>query len=413
MHMNENPNSRRYVGIGTAGSGLRRRPHVAALMVLCVMALAACQAHRQTPVSAAQLSKKTAGSDAVTIRGGGVDLEGYLFRPKGEVNLAPAVVVLHGWGGSAGGVSWLARHLSRRGYVALALTMRGFGNSGGRDDCGLRQPEDTVAALNWLKMRPGVDPGRMGIVGLSQGGQVALLAAALSDSPRAVAAFFPATDVALWGRTTNHPDIPGYVRRTCRDGEGRSPLKRANGVHGTVLLIHGDEDRRVPTAQSCLMAAALHDAGKPVRLHLVPGAVHRFSEADWDAALPVLYRFLDRNLKHDAGAPDRFRKVAIDWQNFQGKFADVARFEGERGQFSVRMPGTSNVCSGTLDSEDAKSWSITCPKSRVAFGPIAPDGGEELGGVGQDLEGNRVSVVVGPEVARPPLGLDEVPACGT
>ena len=55
--------------------------------------------------------------------------------------------------------------------------MRGFGGSGGEDDCGLEQPDDVVAVVDDLRARhPSV--ARVGLLGISQGGQVALLAAA-------------------------------------------------------------------------------------------------------------------------------------------------------------------------------------------------------------------------------------------
>ena len=87
-----------------------------------------------------------------------------------------------------------ARVLAEQGYVALALTMRGFRGSDGEDDCGARQADDTVEALPLVgtATRRGRQPARSS--GFGQGGQVALLAAARTTLLRAVVAYFPVTD---------------------------------------------------------------------------------------------------------------------------------------------------------------------------------------------------------------------------
>lgn len=90
------------------------------------------------------------GRHEVILQGAGVTLGGILFRPPITDRAVPAVTVLHGWGerGVPGAprVEATARRLSQEGYVALALSMRGWPNSGGRDDCGLEQPDDVEAA---------------------------------------------------------------------------------------------------------------------------------------------------------------------------------------------------------------------------------------------------------------------------
>ena len=55
-----------------------------------------------------------------------------------------------------------------------------------------------IAAIDWLRRLPSVDPGRIGLIGASMGGQVALLAAARRPAIRCVAALFPPTDLPGW-----------------------------------------------------------------------------------------------------------------------------------------------------------------------------------------------------------------------
>ena len=213
------------------------------------------------------------------------------------------MIVLHGWqtAGTNGAalVEGRARRYADDGYIALALSMRGWPPSGGSDDCGLRQPDDVIDALRWLANQRGVDSQRLAVVGFSQGGQVALLAASRGAPVRAVVAYFPVTDVALWKHTTANADIPSYITAVCEPGgaAARSPRLQAASITSPVLLIHGDLDTRVPTDQSRLMLSALESAGRTATLLLVPGAEHGFT-ADQDAfARPVADRFLADRLQ--------------------------------------------------------------------------------------------------------------------
>lgn len=229
--------------------------------------------------------------------GAGVTLGGYLHRPSAD-QPRPALVILHGWqpAGTDGAavVEARARRFADEGYVALALALRGWPPSGGQDDCGLRQPDDLVSAVAWLGAQPGVAADRIGLVGFSQGGQVALLAAARGARVRAVVAYFPVTDVARWKATTTQPDIPDYITAVCEPGgtASRSPLQTAGAVAAPVLLVHGDRDTRVPTEQSVLFHAARSTAAWPTELFLVPGAGHGFVAAEEAQARPVVDRFL-------------------------------------------------------------------------------------------------------------------------
>ncbi|MGE0360727.1 MAG: alpha/beta hydrolase family protein [Vicinamibacterales bacterium] len=233
----------------------------------------------------------------MSFAGDGITQGGILFRAD-SVEARPAVIVLHGWqtAGTNGAlvVEARTRRYADEGYHALALSLRGWPPSGGADDCALRQPDDVARAVEWLRALPGVQADRVGLVGFSQGGQVALLTAARDPRVRAVVAVFPVTDVARWKTTTANADIPGYVTTTCEPGGTgpRSPVTRAADIAAPVLLAHGDADTRVPTEQSVAMRDALAAAGRRVQLLLVPGAQHGFTAAEEAVARPVIDAFL-------------------------------------------------------------------------------------------------------------------------
>ena len=100
---------------------------------------------------------------------------------------APALVVMHGWGGNAEMMLPLAGPLHRAGYALLLVDARCHGRS---DDDSLPRchvsPEDIEAALDWLAGQPDVDPARLGVIGHSVGAGAALLAASRRPTLRAV-----------------------------------------------------------------------------------------------------------------------------------------------------------------------------------------------------------------------------------
>ncbi|WP_262282816.1 alpha/beta fold hydrolase [Micromonospora sp. MA102] len=131
-------------------------------------------------------------SAPVTVRSGPagdqpVDLDTTLYLPDDASarHRVPAVLLAHGFGGTKESVRSDAEDLAARGYAVLTWTARGFGRSGG--EIHLDSPDyevrDAERLLDRLAARPDVrldaagDP-RVGVVGGSYGGGLALLLAA-------------------------------------------------------------------------------------------------------------------------------------------------------------------------------------------------------------------------------------------
>ena len=184
------------------------------------------------------------------------------------------------------------------GYHAVAVSMRGFGGSAGRDDCGLRQPDDLVAVLGWMRGRGEIDGERLGLYGRSQGGLVSLLAAArVPNLVRAVVVWNAVTDIDHWRQHTAHPGIPAYIEAVCgADTRVRSPIDAVATIDAAVLLVHGAADTRVPTAQSVLYAEALRASGGDVELMLLDGCGHRLGQEGTARALERTLEFFRHHL---------------------------------------------------------------------------------------------------------------------
>ena len=124
-----------------------------------------------------------------------VQLDGTLYLPdRPDGARSAAVVLAHGLGGSKADVDDQARQLAEHGYVALAISARGFGASTGLVH--LDAPDFEIADgrrwLDYLAARPEVlldgagDP-RVGITGASYGGAFALLTAGYDRRVDAIA----------------------------------------------------------------------------------------------------------------------------------------------------------------------------------------------------------------------------------
>ncbi len=137
--------------------------------------------------------------EAVTCRNGEVTLAGTLFVPSAS-GAHPAVVFVHGSGPETREVSnFLADRLTREGFASLTLDKRGAGASTGdwREADFTDLANDVLACVQILKARPDINRSKIGIVGQSQAGWIAPLAAALS-SDVAFMALISGPAVPVW-----------------------------------------------------------------------------------------------------------------------------------------------------------------------------------------------------------------------
>lgn len=102
------------------------------------------------------------------------------------------IILLHGYFSQRTGMTWHAQALARDGYGVLLYDLRAHGESeGNRRSYGWGDVTDVMAALDFLTAQDGVDPERIGILGFSMGGQIALRATAQTERLRAVIADDP------------------------------------------------------------------------------------------------------------------------------------------------------------------------------------------------------------------------------
>ena len=224
------------------------------------------------------------------------------FIPAGE--RAPALVVVHGWGGNAEMMLPLAAPLHERGYALLLVDARCHGQSDDDTFASLpRFAEDIDAALAWLAGQPEVDAVRLGVIGHSVGAGAALLAASRRRDLRAVvslAAFaHPAGMMRRWLASKRIPHWPfgayilAYVQRVIGFRfDDIAPCYTIARVTCPVLLVHGLEDDTVPVDEARQIHAAR--SSDAVELLLVPGSHDDYG--DVTRHLAQLGDFIDRSM---------------------------------------------------------------------------------------------------------------------
>ena len=249
----------------------------------------------------------------------GLEIPGFIYRPHGASREArvPAVIILSG--GGPGGqypvlYDPLAQALVNHGYAVYAINHRGNSGYGksyyAADD--LRHGEadlgDVVASKAMLIETGWIDPERIGIMGASYGGFLAM--AALTFHPEEFQAGVNLFGVTNWIRTLESiPPILESVRAalyselgdpaTDRDRLHRiSPLFHADRITKPFIVLQGANDPRVLQVESDEIVAAARANGIPVEYIVFPDEGHGFRKKENRLqANQAILTFLDRHLK--------------------------------------------------------------------------------------------------------------------
>lgn len=168
----QTPRLRRHLKLAAAAP---LRVGWAGFVLTVVLHCASCT-HRGT----APANRWNTSEEAVRFVSGNITLAGTLVLPGGT-QWHPAVVLFHGSGPEERNL-FMARWFAAEGIAALAYDKRGVNESGGnfRTVPFMALCDDGLAAIAYLKSRNEIDPKRIGVWGLSQGGWLGPFAASRS-----------------------------------------------------------------------------------------------------------------------------------------------------------------------------------------------------------------------------------------
>jgi hypothetical protein len=220
----------------------------------------------------------------------------------------------------------LANALSDAGFIVVRYDKRGVGQSGGRDESATipDYADDVRAVVEFVRNRKDVDGDRLAVIGHSEGGLVAMRAAASVGTKKIGAIALLATPGTLGGYLVleqqqylldrlklpeeekqsrialqqkiqaavvsgrGWEDIPEAFRKQADTPWFRSflafnPTKVMADVEQPVLILQGERDRQVPSprhGELLLAAAKARKKHTDATLLTIPGVNHLFVPAD-------------------------------------------------------------------------------------------------------------------------------------
>lgn len=272
-----------------------------------------------------------------------------LVRPEKRTKKLPAVIVLHGTGGSKEGQRAWLYHLAQRGIVGVAIDARYHGErSGGAKGAeayqaaivrawkarlGEKQEHpfyfdtcwDLWRTVDYLETRDDIDPERLGMIGFSMGGIQTWLAAAVDERIKvavpaiAVQSFRWSLENDRWQARAN--TIRAAHEAAARDlGEDKVNVKVCRELWNKVvpgildqfdcpsmirlfagrplLILSGERDANCPLEGARLAIASAEDAYRQARaadrlkVMVAPGVGHMVTGEQRQAALEWFEKWL-------------------------------------------------------------------------------------------------------------------------
>jgi len=203
-----------------------------------------------------------------------------IYRPSGENNTGTAILICPG--GGYWNLYWelegeeVATWLNSLGITGMILKYRVPRRPDEPEKQPARRPlQDAQRAVSLVRSKAaqwGISPERIGMIGFSAGGHLAI-ATATSFHQRT---YHPIDDI---DETSCRPNFailayPGYLKANDKD-------ELAPGLHvppdtPPVFLVHGSDDIISPPEHSVVMYLALKRAGVPAELHIYANTTHDF-----------------------------------------------------------------------------------------------------------------------------------------
>jgi len=256
------------------------------------------------------------------------DVDGFIVKPIGwqEGKKYPMILSVHGGPAGQYGVDWYHEFqvYAAKGYAVLFTNPRGstgYGQKFERGIAGEWGGKDYTDVMNGvdaaLKRYPWIDANRLGVTGGSYGGFMTNWIVGHTDRFKAAVTLrsvvnFISDDGTRDGAYGHTPDFGGDLFEKFDLYWDRSPLKYAKNVKTPTLILHSDNDFRVPLEQGEQWFRALRHFGVTTEIVMFPRENHNLTRTGEPKHLVEslnwqLYWF-DRFLNGNAAAvpPDEF-----------------------------------------------------------------------------------------------------------
>ncbi len=230
----------------------------------------------------------------------------------------PGIIVIHGGGFNDGDKARgrelnISESLTLKGYVCMSINYKLRRMQG--QVTWPQSVHDAKAAVRYLRKEAanlGVDPEKIGVIGCSAGGNLAMMLATTGPadgfdavkgepyqdiSARVTCAidFYGAVDLM------NYHDMKMFAKTRLEAPElykKGSPITYLDAKDPSMLLVHGTADVTVPLSQSETYVRIAKEKGAPCALEVIPDAPHTFDLQPKQRDLrPLVTAFFDQHLK--------------------------------------------------------------------------------------------------------------------
>jgi dipeptidyl aminopeptidase/acylaminoacyl peptidase len=221
------------------------------------------------------------------------DIDGFLVKPIGwqEGKKCPLILSIHGGPAGQYGVDWYHEFqvYAAKGYAVLFLNPRGSTGYGQKFERGIVNEwggKDYLDVMNGvdaaLKKYPWIEANRMGVTGGSYGGFMTNWILGHTDRFKAAVTLrslsnFISDDGTRDGAYGHAPDFGGDIFQKFDLYWERSPLKYAKNVKTPTLILHSDNDYRVPIEQGEQWFRALKHFGVTTEIVFFPRENHNLT----------------------------------------------------------------------------------------------------------------------------------------
>ncbi|HUP50801.1 MAG TPA: S9 family peptidase [Thermoanaerobaculia bacterium] len=247
----------------------------------------------------------------------GLELSGWLYRPRGASPPYPTVFSFHGGpeGQERPTFNTTYQALLAKGIAVFAPNVRGSAGFGKRfvnlDNGPLRAGSirDIKASVDHLVRRGIADPGRLGIMGGSYGGYMVM--AGVTEFPELFAAganlfgivnfetFFSHSEPWMAAISTVEYGDPATQRDMLR---ALSPIHKIDRIQTPLLVLHGANDTNVPVIEAEQTVESLRKRNVPVEYILFPDEGHGWRKLpNRIRSAASIVRFFTERLGGEAG----------------------------------------------------------------------------------------------------------------
>ncbi|HVW83461.1 MAG TPA: S9 family peptidase [Bryobacteraceae bacterium] len=223
----------------------------------------------------------------------GWDIDGFLVKPVGWAPGKKYPMILSVHGGPAGqyGVDWFHEFqvYAAKGWAVFYCNPRGSTGYGEKFERGIvnnwggMDYQDIMAGVDAaLKKYPWIDTDRLGVTGGSYGGFMTNWIVSHTDRFKAAVTLrsisnFISDDGTRDGAYGHEDDFKGFLFDDFDQYWNASPLKYAKNVKTPTLILHSDNDFRVPLEQGEQWFRALKHSGVNTELVIFPRENHNLT----------------------------------------------------------------------------------------------------------------------------------------